>query len=378
MNKKALKKSLAGFMVAIIFSLPLLSIPTVTVLAYEEHQENGNTYIFGEITENTVWTEEKSPYVVTGNITVAEDKILTVEPGAEIRFDGWYQINIKGTLNAVGEKENYVVFTSNWDNPYAGSWRGISLENSNENNVIQYTIVEYAGTGVEGNNSSVTLENSIFKNLNVGITGFKGIVSYNYFIDTNTTFDHSQDCEITSNYISGSRTVFSYSSSETIIHSNNIINYNPTNQSNSYLIYRVYGEGLDATNNYWGTTDENYIDTNIYDKNDDLWLGEVIYKPYADSLITFNLTEPADDILFKDVSSPAETTFSWNPINGPGDILEYYEFYIDGELAETDIAGTDIDYDISSLSGGYHSWYVVAVNGDGNSYKSNDVFGFNK
>ncbi len=382
MNKKTLKKSLAGFMVVAIL-LPVLSlmITVSPVLAYEEYQENGNTYIFGEITENTIWTLEDSPYIVTGNITVAENKILTVEPGAEIRFDGWYQINVKGTLNAVGEKENYITVTSNWDSPYVGSWEGIKLDSSSENNVIQYAVIEYANIGIENNYYScaqnLTVENSIFNNLRYGIIQCKGLISNNYFINVNTAFDSSRECEITDNYISGSTNVFHYPSSETIIHSNNIVNYNPTNQNGSHLVYHGDNENLDATNNYWGTTDENYIDANIWDKDNDSWLGEVVYKPYADSLITFNLTEPSDDILFENVSNPAETTFSWNPINGPGDILDYYELYIDGELKETDIAGTDIDYDISSLSDGYHSWYVVAVNSDGNSYKSNNVFGFN-
>ena len=373
MNKKALKKSLAGFMVAIFFFLPLLSLPTVTILAYEEYQENGNTYIFGEITKDTTWTSEDSPYIVTGNITVAEDKILTVEPGAEIRFDGWYQINVKGTLDAVGEKENYITFTSNWDNPNAGSWYRISLENSSENNVIQYAVIEYAYIGIQGDNSLVTLKNSILKNLNYGIRHYTGVVSHNYFVNVNTAFENSHG-EITDNYISGSTRVFSCTFSETVIHSNNIVNYNSANQNNPYFIDHCYHEDLDATSNYWGTTDENYIKANIYDKDENSWLGEVIYKPYADSLITFNLTEPIDDDL---LSSPTETTFSWNSINGPGDILEYYELYIDGELEETDITGTNLNYDISSLSDGYHSWYVVAVNSDGNSYKSNNVFGFN-
>ncbi|MFZ2970489.1 MAG: DUF3048 domain-containing protein [Minisyncoccia bacterium] len=381
MSKKTMKKSLAGFVI-VAFLFPMLSLTVTPALAYEEYQENSNTYIFGEITENTTWTAEDSPYVVTGNITVAEDKTLTVEPGAEIRFDGWYQINVKGNLNAVGEKDDYITFTSNFNNPHAGSWQGIRLDNSSENNMIQYTVIEYANTGVESDyyypqSSTIDVKNSIFKNVYYGIRQCKGVVSHNYFINVDTAFYLPFNCEISNNYISGSRNVFLYPSSETIIHSNNVVNYNPVNQSGSHLVYHNSNENLDATNNYWGTTNENYIDANIYDKNENSWLGEVIYNPYANSLITFNLTEPVDDVLFENVSSPAGTTFSWDPINGPGDILDHYEFYIDGELKETDIAGTDLDYDISLLSNGYHSWYVVAVNSDGNNYRSNNIFGFN-
>jgi hypothetical protein len=42
---------------------------------------------------------------------------------------------------------------------------------------------------------------------------------------------------------------------------------------------------VDATNNWWGTTDEAVIDQFIYDYNDDLDTLKVVYEPYATSPI---------------------------------------------------------------------------------------------
>ena len=42
---------------------------------------------------------------------------------------------------------------------------------------------------------------------------------------------------------------------------------------------------VDATNNWWGTTDEAVIDQFIYDYNDDLNTLKVVYEPYTTSPI---------------------------------------------------------------------------------------------
>ncbi|MBN1971538.1 MAG: hypothetical protein JXR48_04130 [Candidatus Delongbacteria bacterium] len=64
-------------------------------------------------------------------------------------------------------------------------------------------------------------------------------------------------------------------------------NNNFTNNSTSYEIYNSSTSTIDATNNWWGTTDETVIQNRIYDYNDDFNLGVVNYLPY--------LTEPNPD-----------------------------------------------------------------------------------
>ena len=46
----------------------------------------------GGIYNNVTWTKENSPYIITGNVVVFPDKILTVEPGVKITFTGDYYL----------------------------------------------------------------------------------------------------------------------------------------------------------------------------------------------------------------------------------------------------------------------------------------------
>lgn len=370
MNKKLLKKSFVGFMVLTIFALPLLTLPTATALAYEEHQENSNTYIFGEITEDTIWTKEKSPYIVTGDITVMENSTLTIEPGVEIKFDGYSKkMIIEGTLNAIGEKDDYIIFTSNQDNPNCWSWYGIKL-NGSANSEIKYAIIEYASTGIYfdyNSESSINLENSILRNLGKGVTNIKNSnISYTDFLDIySTVFQNIRgNVNITNNNILGKyRTVF-YS-----IHNANNIEYNNISISENieWFIDYAYNTDTNFENNYWGTDDENYIQSHI-DSN-----YEINFEPYLSKPDTFDLIAPENNFL---VNNPTTIEFQWNPINGSGKDLSYYDFYIDNELKTENITATSTQYDISSLSDGYHQWHVKAIKEDGSEYQSNEIFIF--
>ena len=46
-----------------------------------------------------------------------------------------------------------------------------------------------------------------------------------------------------------------------------------------YNFYKDQSGDIDATDNWWGTTDNDTINASIYDKYDDLIVGKVIYKP---------------------------------------------------------------------------------------------------
>ncbi|MDY6959468.1 MAG: hypothetical protein SVK08_09955, partial [Halobacteriota archaeon] len=46
-----------------------------------------------------------------------------------------------------------------------------------------------------------------------------------------------------------------------------------------YNFYNDHPENIDATGNWWGTTDNDTINASIYDKYDDVGVGIVIYNP---------------------------------------------------------------------------------------------------
>lgn len=91
------------------------------------------------ITNPTVrghWTLAGSPYRIGTNITIDRNDSLIIDPGVQIIFQGYYHLNVKGTLHAVGTASQGITFcaadTSGWSNDptISGGWGEIYLDSS--------------------------------------------------------------------------------------------------------------------------------------------------------------------------------------------------------------------------------------------------------
>lgn len=100
-------------------SFVLIFILLVGTFSYSQ------TTIEGGIYEDTTLTVDQSPYIVTDDLIVFPDITLTIEPGVILKFDDDKKLEIRGKLNAIGNEDNHIVFTSNSSNPMMGSWKGI-------------------------------------------------------------------------------------------------------------------------------------------------------------------------------------------------------------------------------------------------------------
>ncbi|MDO9185971.1 MAG: T9SS type A sorting domain-containing protein [Bacteroidia bacterium] len=158
--------------------LILLYIVTSTIFS------NAQTNVSGGIYTNTTWTKVNSPYIVTGNIVLFPGKILTIEPGVEVKIDGFYTIEIRGTLFAIGTIADSISFISN-GSLIANTWGGINICNVTQNSVglFEYCKIKHSTFGItfeisSGNNSSY-IKNSLFEN-NYNASGYDG---WNFPID---------------------------------------------------------------------------------------------------------------------------------------------------------------------------------------------------
>ena len=70
------------------------------------------TLVSGNITQNTSWTVANSPYELTGNVTVNQGIILSVEPGVIIRFRSGLNITVNGGLTCNGSSGYPIILTS--------------------------------------------------------------------------------------------------------------------------------------------------------------------------------------------------------------------------------------------------------------------------
>ena len=285
----------------------------------------------GHITQDETWSGN---ILITEKVTVEEGVTLTIEPGTNVKFKHWrpgytdpfrrIQLNIEGTLIAVGTPEKPIRFTSDASQPEHSDWMGINFNHASKNSILDYCIVEFAkGSGVGVNQADMTLSNSIVRwcqggNVYLGgssatITGNRiygaghgGIemVNSNPTITYNTIWDNAHGIvpistskpTIQHNSIIGNRGIgiiimgLSSPSIEynditenswggiKIVKANSTIRYNNIyNNQERQLLLEHRGEAI-ATNNWWGTVDKEKIDSGI-----EVQEGKVSYEPYLSS-----------------------------------------------------------------------------------------------
>lgn len=142
------------------------------------------------------WFDHGVPYVMP-RVSFDVNNLLTLQAGVTLQFlpSAKLYVTTNGQLQSLGTAEDPVIFTGT--TKIRGSWDGIQFTNSNNDNIIDHTIVEYAGgdsgntTGAIGIFSSgkLTLSNSEIRlNNNFGFEFYHGaeVIFSNNFIHGNT------------------------------------------------------------------------------------------------------------------------------------------------------------------------------------------------
>jgi len=112
-----------------------------------------DTNVGGYIRTNTVWTADKSPYILTSSIIVNPGVTLTIQPGVEVRLDEGKGIQVDGTLIARGTEQAKIIFTNSTVNKpwgyilFTDSSQDACFDNKGayvDGSILEYCIVEYA------------------------------------------------------------------------------------------------------------------------------------------------------------------------------------------------------------------------------------------
>ncbi|MDY6868314.1 MAG: right-handed parallel beta-helix repeat-containing protein, partial [Chloroflexota bacterium] len=128
-------------------------------ISYESIFSTGPTTISGTITENATWSQDHSPYVISGSLTIDVGVTLTLEPGTVVKFYSTSsQLIVNGALSSIGNSTKPITFTSykddsvggdtngdgNTTSPAPGNWTAIRVNDTGVAN-FAFTRIRYGG-----------------------------------------------------------------------------------------------------------------------------------------------------------------------------------------------------------------------------------------
>jgi len=119
------------------------------------------TDVKGLLAQNTVWETAASPVIVLGNIEIPDNVSLKIQPGVVVKFDGYYRILVRGSLEASGEAKRPVEFVSNREAPDRDDWEGIVFYGEKSGGFLSYCTVKHAFKNMIWK-SSPTIQNCQF------------------------------------------------------------------------------------------------------------------------------------------------------------------------------------------------------------------------
>jgi hypothetical protein len=107
----------------------------------------GPTPVGGPISLNTTWYAGASPYILEGDVTVAQGAKLTIEPGTLVKSKGGGLV-VRGSLLAKGTAEQMIVLTAERESP-EGRWRGVVFDQTGEQeSLLERVRVAWASVGI--------------------------------------------------------------------------------------------------------------------------------------------------------------------------------------------------------------------------------------
>jgi len=113
------------------------------------------------------------PYFVVNHLQIQSGNQLTIEAGTELLFTGEFGLLVSGTLTAIGEFDNPILF-SQYLPDESQHWGGIQFVDASPNSQIKHAEISFAsgelGGGIYCSNSNPTLEHLLLQN-NSAISG---------------------------------------------------------------------------------------------------------------------------------------------------------------------------------------------------------------
>ncbi len=175
----------------------------------------GNDYITvtsGDVETSATWKKLSVPINIQRDISIHDNALLTLEPGVHLVFDNTKKLSTGplGALKAIGTKSEPILFTGKQKT--AGYWKGIIIGSDSTNNILENTIIEYAGEGSSDGALELFTHYSASSGARVSITSstIRHNSSYGIYVDSNEDSTYNNDIESSNTFINNENGVIGY------------------------------------------------------------------------------------------------------------------------------------------------------------------------
>jgi len=265
----------SGAMMIVVSALLIAGI-NFSVTRAVEHIGSG-TIVGGIISGSTTWTLDNSPYTITDTVQIPGGNTLTIEPGVIVtKPSGGVMFLLAGAIVAHGTIDNRIVFDGGGNSDFFSMQLADSLTVLD----LEYCIIKNGNSfwfSTRTNQwASLTLryceliDISSYSNMYYFLsTGHTIYIEYNKFINS-AGFLIGCDPEVYAyiryNLYKGNRG--SVLKIKPTCSDRMIIEYNSFVDIDGVALELCISIDQNASNNYWGTTDTDVIDSMIYDGKD--------------------------------------------------------------------------------------------------------------
>jgi len=111
------------------------------------YETNGQSIVPTSITKNTTLYKTKSPYYVSGEVTVAENTTLTIEPGVVVLMAPKSNFLVHGSIQALGTTSDSILFKLNPVYSDSSSWGALCFINTTDTTRMKHVTLQDASNG---------------------------------------------------------------------------------------------------------------------------------------------------------------------------------------------------------------------------------------
>jgi len=171
--------------------------------------QDGNR-LQNEIIGDVTWTNNK-PYIISDTILVRPNTQLTIEEGTTIFFENDAALFVQGSLVAIGDFENPIVFrNARFDGIYdqvPGQWKGIYFLEGSSNNIVEYAKIFNGQIGLRlGSPDDDSLPDVVVSNTEIYNMSVAGILAFTSDLEATNCLIYNCGLYLVGNFAGGNYT----------------------------------------------------------------------------------------------------------------------------------------------------------------------------